>query len=283
MATFQQAGDFSVVPVDGKMVKNGGNVVSYFCTPDGRLVHAVGGPVDAQRLLEEARWASKTYELLKTDKTRSKADMLREAHQLAAQQTSSQSGNAVSWSGRNTWEQRRLHQMLSQYAYLPMARVENTLFRSLSGEKFEIDRSAVQGAAKTFEIAEKRNRPVLLVLASHSPTRFGNSAPDRPGTIGYQLKNYQTRKHLRRFSVVQIPKLQLAAFTNLKELTGWDKLESSNNGWHYGDTCLLVDPSGEILSQLNLGSSHDFPDQLESALETWKERSNTKKAVSKTS
>ena len=33
----------------GVLAKNGGNVASYFCTPDGRVIHAVTGPVPARR------------------------------------------------------------------------------------------------------------------------------------------------------------------------------------------------------------------------------------------
>ena len=41
----------------GVLAKNGGNVASYFCTPDGRVIHAVTGPVPAEELLAAARWA----------------------------------------------------------------------------------------------------------------------------------------------------------------------------------------------------------------------------------
>ena len=42
--------------------KQGGNVASYFCTPDGLVLHAVAGPVDAGTFLREAHWAQDTYE-----------------------------------------------------------------------------------------------------------------------------------------------------------------------------------------------------------------------------
>jgi hypothetical protein len=47
--------------VDG--VKQGGNVASYFCTPDGQVLHVVTGPVAAFVLLREARWAVETNKL----------------------------------------------------------------------------------------------------------------------------------------------------------------------------------------------------------------------------
>jgi hypothetical protein len=43
--------------------KQGGNVASYFCTPDGRVLHAVVGPVSGAKLLEEARWVEETWKL----------------------------------------------------------------------------------------------------------------------------------------------------------------------------------------------------------------------------
>ncbi len=43
--------------------KQGGNVAGYFCTPEGRVLHAVAGPVDAETFLREARWANETFQL----------------------------------------------------------------------------------------------------------------------------------------------------------------------------------------------------------------------------
>ena len=43
VASFQKVGTFRIV--DGQT--QGGNVASYFCTPAGRVLHAVAGPVDA--------------------------------------------------------------------------------------------------------------------------------------------------------------------------------------------------------------------------------------------
>ncbi len=75
--------------VKGKIQKNGGNVASYFCTPDARVIHAVGKPVSANRLLTEARWAVDTYNgvVKRAPKKRvSQARLLQRAH-LAALRT----------------------------------------------------------------------------------------------------------------------------------------------------------------------------------------------------
>jgi hypothetical protein len=56
VSSFQKVATFRIV--DGQ--KQGGNVASYFCAPDGRVLHAVAGPVNADTLLREARWVVET-------------------------------------------------------------------------------------------------------------------------------------------------------------------------------------------------------------------------------
>jgi len=51
-AGFQKVGTFKIV--NGR--KTGGNVATYFCTADARVLHAIAGPVDAATLLREAKW-----------------------------------------------------------------------------------------------------------------------------------------------------------------------------------------------------------------------------------
>jgi hypothetical protein len=52
VSSFQKVATFKIVGAQ----KQGGNVASYFCAPDGRVLHAVAGPVDAATLLREAKW-----------------------------------------------------------------------------------------------------------------------------------------------------------------------------------------------------------------------------------
>ncbi|MBI3823265.1 MAG: hypothetical protein HY289_11385 [Planctomycetes bacterium] len=58
VAAFQRVGTFRIV---GKQ-KQGGNVACYFCAPDGRVLHAVAGPVNSQQFLAEAKWVVETTE-----------------------------------------------------------------------------------------------------------------------------------------------------------------------------------------------------------------------------
>ncbi len=52
VCAFQRVGTFKIV---GKQ-KQGGNVASYFCAPDGRVLHAIAGPVDGPTFLRESQW-----------------------------------------------------------------------------------------------------------------------------------------------------------------------------------------------------------------------------------
>ena len=56
VSSYQKVATFKIV--DGQ--KQGGNVASYFCAPDGRVLHVVAGPVDAATLLREAKWVVET-------------------------------------------------------------------------------------------------------------------------------------------------------------------------------------------------------------------------------
>jgi hypothetical protein len=59
VSSYQKVGTFRVV--NGE--KQGGNVASYFCTPNGQVLHVVTGPVSAEVLLREARWAVEMHKL----------------------------------------------------------------------------------------------------------------------------------------------------------------------------------------------------------------------------
>jgi hypothetical protein len=60
VSSYQKISSFTVTS-GGQ--KQGGNVASYFCTPAGRVLHVVAGPVSGAKLLEEARWVEETWKL----------------------------------------------------------------------------------------------------------------------------------------------------------------------------------------------------------------------------
>jgi len=56
VCSFQKVATFKIV----NKQKQGGNVAAYFCAPDGRVLHAVAGPVNANVFLHEAKWVVET-------------------------------------------------------------------------------------------------------------------------------------------------------------------------------------------------------------------------------
>ena len=52
VSSFQKVATFKIVGAQ----KQGGNVASYFCAPDGRVLHCIAGPVNSQTFLKEAKW-----------------------------------------------------------------------------------------------------------------------------------------------------------------------------------------------------------------------------------
>jgi hypothetical protein len=78
-SSYQKVGTFQIV----NKQKQGGNVAAYFCAPDGRVLHCVAGPVDANTMLREAKWvveaAKKAIDESKGDGNKFKA-IFRKAH-----------------------------------------------------------------------------------------------------------------------------------------------------------------------------------------------------------
>jgi hypothetical protein len=78
-SSFQRVATFRIV---GKQ-KQGGNVAAYFCAPDGRVLHSIAGPVNADVMLKEAKWvietATKSVKECKGDGAVFKA-LIRKAH-----------------------------------------------------------------------------------------------------------------------------------------------------------------------------------------------------------
>jgi hypothetical protein len=74
-SSYQKVATFKIV--NGQ--KQGGNVATYFCAPDGRVLHCVAGPVDAATFLREAQWVvdqtKKAIEYSKDDGGKFKAFM----------------------------------------------------------------------------------------------------------------------------------------------------------------------------------------------------------------
>jgi hypothetical protein len=152
VSSYQKVGTFQIV--NGQ--KRGGNVASYFCLGDGRVLHAVAGPVDAATLLREARWVVETRKLALVDSggdaaryrgffRKAHADRLRQEHgmDLSAQPVRDNSplaafaAVAFNQKGKRValGTQGRVHLLLTAFPLVKIEQVYTLVFEKVLGEK----------------------------------------------------------------------------------------------------------------------------------------------------
>jgi hypothetical protein len=137
VSTFQKVGTFTLAGAQ----KQGGNVAGYFCTPDGRVLHAVAGPVDAAAFLREARWVLETHKLARLERRDGAVELAAffwdgHAQRLRAEHgLNLEAGGAAAGALNN---QGRVHLIL---AAAPLGRLEHVyklIFEKVLGETVSI-------------------------------------------------------------------------------------------------------------------------------------------------
>jgi hypothetical protein len=163
VSAYQKVGTFRVV--NGQ--KQGGNVASYFCTPDGQILHAVPGPVDAATLLREARFAVETCKMARLEKARgvsslatfakAHADRLQQEHNvhpnrqymLQGRQANSAALQAVL--GHHTHaglsKQGQVHALLTSAPLVRLEQAYQVVFERILGERISSNPVAVERPA----------------------------------------------------------------------------------------------------------------------------------------
>jgi hypothetical protein len=147
VSSFQKVGTFKIV--DGQ--KQGGNVASYFCTPDGKVLDVIPGPVDAATLLREARWvveSSKMAQLnsrgdearFRTLFQQAHADRLRQEYGVDVANFDASKPAALSLQGR-------AHLLLAAAPLVPIQQAYRLVFERILGETVSTAPVAVLGKA----------------------------------------------------------------------------------------------------------------------------------------
>jgi hypothetical protein len=152
VASYQKVGTFQVLHGE----KNGGNVASYFCLPDGSVLHAIAGPVDAATFLREARWVVDTRKLAMTESRsdfrkyraffrKAHADRLRQEHHVDVNlkqlpdtfELASFTNQATDKRGRRRplGLQGQIHWLLTTDPLVKIEEVYPTVFEKILGEK----------------------------------------------------------------------------------------------------------------------------------------------------
>jgi len=162
IAAFQKVATFQIV--NGAQ-KQGGNVASYFCTPEGRVLHALAGPVDGATFLREARWANDTYQLamlgdpqpseVKAFMRKAHADRLQLEHAIPLQKTGLPRPNAINArlldqlllqnQHLGLGSQGKVHLLLAVGAMPRLDHVYQAVFERILNEKISTNPVAIAG------------------------------------------------------------------------------------------------------------------------------------------
>jgi hypothetical protein len=148
-------GEFQVIDRSGQLVKNGGNVATYFTTPDGRVIHAVLGPVSADELIEESRWAVGLYRQVQAQGADLTAP-IRLAHRSALDTDGPAGGRRAT--------ARRVHEFFAAHALPRLEDVYREVFSRILGQALARDSADVRDAVAGVERARRSQLPILFIL-----------------------------------------------------------------------------------------------------------------------
>jgi hypothetical protein len=127
-------------------VKKGGNVATYFCTAEGRVLHAIAGPVDAPTLLADAKWVLATHAKAKEAGKEGEADyvkVVRQAHADWLEQDAKQPQEPAALARRP--DPRRpspaaaVHRLLASHALDTIEQVYGKVWEDILKEKVAFD------------------------------------------------------------------------------------------------------------------------------------------------
>jgi hypothetical protein len=149
ISSYQKVGTFRVA--NGR--KQGGNVASYFCLPDGHVLHVLAGPTNADTMLQEARWVVETWKLALLEKkedphqllaffAKAHADRLRQEHGLTLSEDQQlRSASTVDLTklldqsaNQRLSRQGRIHLLLACTSPLKIEQIYRVIFEKILGE-----------------------------------------------------------------------------------------------------------------------------------------------------
>jgi hypothetical protein len=152
VSAHQQVGSFEVVNEFGTLDKTGGNVASYFCTPDGQVIHAVTGPVTADELLAAARWA---VEVSSDGRAANDAVRIAAAHRDECERPRPP-GTEVA--------QFQVHRLLAEQPLAPLNEVYRTVFERILRQRVSPPDAELPQVEKALAAANRAKLPILLIL-----------------------------------------------------------------------------------------------------------------------
>lgn len=158
-------------------------------TPGGLLIHSVTGPVSAETLLQEAKWAIETYEAASDLPYYSRAGFVSNAHQEARMVA-------------NGSKDRQVHELLMTRPLAPLQSVYAQIFRDILGQRVSKAGPRLAQAELIIERAKRSSRPILFVL--HDGESWTSPQVSTP-----------TNNLLNEFYVIKMPLREAPALSQL--------------------------------------------------------------------
>jgi hypothetical protein len=196
VAAYQQVGSFEVVDEHGKLQRNGGNVASYFCTPEGRVIEAVTGPVGADELLAEAHWSVASYDEVIKVAPAEIPGLLAQAHRRAAVVVQGQA---------RTSNPQAIHQLLASRPLPALRSVYQEIFERILGQRVNLPGDGIELIAEAVDEAKGRRSPILFVL--HKERSNGEAVAKWNSLMaqGRRGKSDPLRKLAESYMVIALP------------------------------------------------------------------------------
>lgn len=236
-----------MVTVNGKPQKQGGNVVSYFCTPQGQVIHFVLGPASPKQLLAEAEWAVSRHaqagKSAESDLTRLAAAM-RRAHQER------KDGD------------RKAHRFLAERPLPYLSEVYLTVFKDLLNQEVSQAGPYLAQASRGFQKARELKRPVVLFL-------YKGDGPDAVLLYRQFLAQPVVTEALERCVFLTLPLEELPALSALLDIPAYRVPSKAN------PAIVIAEPSGTQLDAVaGLQQPHELAQRIGLALEQLRARSS---------
>jgi hypothetical protein len=182
--------------------KNGGNVASYFCTPDGRVIHAVTGPVPAGELLAAARWA---VDVSSDGKAVDDPERIAAAHRDALRRLEQQGIAAAPW---------QVHRLLAVQPLPPLNEVYRTIFEKILGQRISPPDTERTQAERAIAAARRAQLPILLILHKGRDNQAALREWNRLVTEPTGVQANRLAALARYYVVVALPLAELPALSH---------------------------------------------------------------------
>jgi hypothetical protein len=203
VAAHQQVGSFEVVNQFGVLKKNGGNVASYFCTPDGRVIHAITGPVPAGELLAAARWA---VDLSADGKAVGDPEHFAAAHREELHRLEQHQGKTTA-----PWQ---VHRLLAVQPLPPLNEVYRTIFEKILGQRVSPPDTERTQAERAIAAARRAQLPILLILHKGRDNQAALREWNRVAAEAKGLQANRLAALARYYVVVALPLAELPALSH---------------------------------------------------------------------